>query len=204
MPLAVASTIVGVTFGVAAEPVMGAWPAVIFSAIVFAGGAQFAATAVLGAGGSAVAAIVAGTLLNLRFLPMSVAIAPWVGGRAAWRALQGLSIVDASWAIGSEGGGRFDPLRIVGATLPAYPAWIAGTALGAFGGGLLGDPETLGLDAIFPAFFLGLLITELRDAWARSAALAGAVIALGLIPFAPAGVPILAASCAALIALRRR
>jgi predicted branched-subunit amino acid permease len=143
-------------------------------------------------------------LLNLRFLPMAVSIAPSVRGRAPWRALQGLSIVDASWALGSEGEGRFDPLKILGATIPAYPAWVGGTIIGAFGGDLLGDPEALGLDAIFPAFFLGLLFSELRNGWAYAAALAGAVVALALTPFTPAGIPILAASTVALIALVRR
>jgi predicted branched-subunit amino acid permease len=202
-PLAVASVMLGVSFGVAAEPVMGAWAACAFSAFVFAGAAQFAATAVLAAGGSIVAAIVAGVLLNLRFLPMSVSIAPTVRGPAWWRALQGMAIVDASWALSSEGHGRFDPVKIVGATVPAYPAWLGGTVLGAFGGDLLGDPEALGLDAIFPAFFLGLLFAELRDGWARASAVLGAVVALALTPLTPAGVPILAASAAALIALRR-
>jgi predicted branched-subunit amino acid permease len=203
-PLAVASLILGVSFGVAAEPFMGAWAAVAFSVFVFAGAAQFAATAVLSAGGSLVAAIVAGALLNLRFLPMSVSIAPYVRGGRLWRALQGFSIVDASWALGSEGEGRFDPIKIVGATVPAYPAWALGTAIGAFGGDLIGDPETLGLDAIFPAFFLGLLFSELRHGWANAAAVLGAVVALALTPLTPAGIPILAASTVALIALVRR
>lgn len=198
-----ASVLLGMTFGVTAEPLMGAWAACAFSAFVFAGAAQFAATAVLAAGGSIAAAVVAGVLLNLRFLPMSLSIAPFVRGGLLARAGQGLAIVDASWALGSEGAGRFDPIKIVGATLPAYPAWVAGTALGAFGGDLLSDPEQLGLDAIFPAFFLGLLWTEARDGTAWSAALLGAAIALALTPVAPGGVPILAASAAALIALRR-
>jgi predicted branched-subunit amino acid permease len=204
LPLALASVILGVSFGVAAEPVMGRWAALAFSAFVFAGAAQFAATAVIAAGGSVAAAIIAGTLLNLRFLPMSVAIAPYVRGGAGWRAVQGLTIVDASWALSSEGGGRFDPIKVVGATIPAYPAWVGGTMLGAFAGDLLGDPEKLGLDAIFPAFFLGLLFSELRNGWARASAMLGAVIALALTPLTPAGIPILAAAAAALLALVRR
>lgn len=60
------------------------------------------------------------------------------------------------------------------------------------------------MDAILPAFFLGLLIAELRDALSGWVALAGALIALALVPIAPAGVPVLAASVAALAGLRRR
>jgi len=49
------------------------------------------------------------------------------------------------------------------------------------------------LDAVYPAFFVALLIGEARSARARSAAALGALIALALVPFAPAGVPVIAA-----------
>jgi predicted branched-subunit amino acid permease len=65
------------------------------------------------------------------------------------------------------------------------------------------DPRALGLDAIFPAFFLVLLAEELRSGSAVVAALLGAALALALVPVAPPGIPVLAASLAALIGLRR-
>jgi 4-azaleucine resistance transporter AzlC len=203
-PVAIAAAVVGLSFGVLAEPVMGATAAIAMSAIMFAGAAQFAALAVLAAGGGAVPAIVAGILLNLRFVPMGVAIAPWVRGPWWKRALQGSAIVDASWALASRGEGRFDPAVMVGATLPQYPLWVAGTVVGALGGDLIGDPATLGLDAVFPAFFIGLLLGETRTPAGRAAAVLGAVIALALLPFAPPGIPVLAASAAAGLALLRR
>ena len=52
---------------------------------------------------------------------------------------------------------------------------------------------TLGLDAIFPAIFLALLVPQVRDRAALGAALLGAAIALALLPFTPAGVPVMAA-----------
>jgi predicted branched-subunit amino acid permease len=67
----------------------------------------------------------------------------------------------------------------------------------------LGDLDRFGLDALFPAFFLALLMAELRHRQSRAVALAGAVIALGLAPFTPPGVPVLAASIAAVVGLRR-
>ena len=81
---------------------------------------------------------------------------------------------------------------------------MGGTAVGALGGDFVGDPERLGLDAIFPAFFLVLLVDELRGG--RSAvvvAVLAAVLALLLVPFAPPGVPVIAACVAALIGLRK-
>jgi predicted branched-subunit amino acid permease len=198
-PVAAAAGVVGVSFGVLAEPVLGAAAAIAFSALVFAGAAQFAALSVLAAGGGAIPAIVAGLLLNLRFLPMGVSIAPWIRGGALRRAAYGATVNDASWALASRGEGRFDPRVMVGATIPQYPMWVLGTAAGALGGDVVGDPETLGLDAVFPAFFLGLLLEEARGGAGRAAALGGAVVALALMPFAPPGIPVLAASAAAVL-----
>jgi predicted branched-subunit amino acid permease len=71
------------------------------------------------------------------------------------------------------------------------------------GGDFIGDAEKLGLDAIFPAFFLALLAGELDSAKSRVVALIAVVLALALTPFAPPGVPVIAACAAALLGLRR-
>jgi 4-azaleucine resistance transporter AzlC len=203
VPYAIAAGLVGVSFGVLARPVMGPAPAIVMSVIVFAGSAQFAALAVLSAGGGALPAIVAGVLLNLRFVPMGIAIAPWLPHRSLGRALRGQALVDASWALANRGDGRFDTEFLVGSTLVQYPAWVLGTVLGVVVGASIGNPDTLGLDAIFPAFFLGLLLNEIRRPGAAVVCVLGAVIALALIPVAPAGVPIIAASVAVVAGLRR-
>jgi predicted branched-subunit amino acid permease len=174
------------------------------SAIVFAGSSQFAALAVLASGGGAAAAIVAGALLNLRFLAMGVALAPSLRGGPLRRAAEGQAVVDASWALANRGDGRFDRDLLVGATLAQYPCWVIGTAIGALGGGVLDDPRTLGLDAIFPAFFLALMWDDLRDRRALAVAAAAAALALALVPFTPAGVPVIAACLPAIIGARRR
>jgi len=198
-----AAFVVGVSFGVLAQPLMGSVAPIVMSAVVFAGASQFGATAVLVAGGDAVTAIAAGTMLNARFLPMGVAAATALRGRPLRRALEGQLNVDASWALAARAEGGFSRELMLGATLPQYPLWIAGTAVGVFGGSALGDPASLGLDAIFPAFFLGLLAAELEQPRAAAAALLGGAIALSLTPLLPPGLPVLLASAAALIGLRR-
>jgi 4-azaleucine resistance transporter AzlC len=203
IPFALASLLVGLSFGVLARPVMGPAAAIAMSIIVFAGSAQFAALAVLAAGGSAIAAIVAGLLLNLRFVPMGIAIAPWLPHRSLGRGLRGQALVDASWALSNRGDGRFDVDFLLGATLIQYPAWVLGTIAGVVVGGVIGNPDTLGLDAVFPAFFLALLVAELRQPAARPVAVLGAALALALTPVAPAGVPIIAAAIPAVLGLRR-
>ena len=74
---------------------------------------------------------------------------------------------------------------------------------GVFGGKLLGDPTRFGLDAAFPALFLALLVPQLRRPRAHRAAIAGGALALALIPVAPPGVPIIAASAACLLGWMR-
>ena len=205
VPYAVAGGVLALSFGVLArEAGFSALGAVVMSAVVFAGSAQFAAISIVAGGGGIGAAIGAAALMNSRFLPMGIALAPSLRGGSLARAAQGQTVVDASWAMANEGGGRFDRHFLFGATAVQYATWLGGTAAGALGGGALGDTRALGLDVIFPAFFLALLLPELRDARSRGVALAGALIALALVPLAPPGVPVLVASVAALAGLKRR
>jgi 4-azaleucine resistance transporter AzlC len=204
-PLAIAVGGFGVSFGVLAQSVgMGPVAPIVMSLTTFAGSAQLAAVSVLGAGGAITAAIAAAILLNLRYLPIGISVAPAFHGPLWKRLLEAQLIVDESWAIGHRGGGRYDRRMLLGAGFGIYMAWNLGTAIGVLGGEALGDPESLGLDAAFPALFLGLLVTQLHNRTALAASVLGAAIAIALVPVAPAGVPIVAASAATLIGLRRR
>src|SRR5215208_8032545 len=163
LPLAMATGVMGISFGVVACSLgWGVVAPMVFSVIAFSGTAQFAVVSVLGGGGGVVPAIVAAVLLNARFLPMGVAVALFLKGRPLRRALEGQAIVDASWAMASRGGGRFDREFMIGATLPQVVAWIGGTVVGVLSSDVVGDVERLGLDVIFPAFFMALLMEELR------------------------------------------
>ena len=204
LPFALATFVLGISFGVLARSLgWGTIAPIVFSVIAFSGSAQFAVASVLGSGGGALPAIFAAALLNARFGPMGVAVAPYLKGGPLRRAMEGQAVVDASWALASRGGGRFDKEFMIGATLPQVAAWIGGTIVGVLGGDFIGDPEPLGLDVIFPAFFLILLAEELRSARAVIVALIAAVLALALVPFALPGVPVIAACAAALLGLRR-
>lgn len=207
LPLILPTFAIGISFGVLAQPEMGSIAPILMSLIVFSGAAQFAALTVLTAGGGAVAAIAAGMLMNARWLPMGLAVGPFLKGRPWRRALESLALVDASFALASRGDGTYDRGILVGATIPQYAAWVGGTAVGVLGGAILSDPAALGLDAMFPAFFAVLLAGETRGREAFTAAALGAGIALVLMPITPPGVPVVAAAGAALIGLipaRRR
>jgi 4-azaleucine resistance transporter AzlC len=205
LPFMIASGLLALSFGVVAQGAgLSAGAAIAMSAIVFAGSAQFTAIAILAQGGTVAAAVLAAALVNSRFLPMGVAFGPSLPGGPLRRAAQGQAIVDASMGLAGRGDGTFDRWLLFGSTAVQYLGWVGGTVAGALGGNALGDPRTLGLDAIYPAFFLALMIAELKGGRGRSAAAIGAVIALALVPIAPAGVPVLAASLGAFAGLRRR
>jgi 4-azaleucine resistance transporter AzlC len=200
LPFALAGGLLSASFGVVASQAgLSDLAAIVMSVVVFAGSAQFAAVAIIG---SLAAALVAAALMNSRFLAMGIALAPSLPGGVLRRATQGQAVVDASWAMALRRDGSFDRYFLFGATAPQYLTWALGTVIGVLGRGVIGNTDRFGLDAVFPAFFLALLMAEARHPRSRRVAIAGAAIALALTPFTPAGVPILAASVAALLGLR--
>jgi 4-azaleucine resistance transporter AzlC len=198
-PISVAVFAFGVSFGLLARAAgLGPLAPIVMSLTTFAGSAQLAAASILNEHGGAAAAIAAAVLLNARYGAIGISIAPGFRGGRLRRLFESQLVVDESWAV-SVGRGAFDLRVLVGAGLVIYAAWNGGTAIGVFGGGLLGNPAKFGLDAAFPALFLALLVPQLRSDRARSAALLAALIAFVLIPFTPPGVPIVAASAACLL-----
>jgi 4-azaleucine resistance transporter AzlC len=203
-PIGIAALTFGVAFGVLArESGIDALAALVMSATTFAGSAQFAAASVLGAGGGVAAAIAAAALLNARYAPIGVSVASDFHGNVLRRLVESQLIVDESWAVSRRPDGGFDRRLLVGAGLVLYGAWVGGTALGVVAGDALGDPRALGLDAAFPALFLALLVPQVRSGRALAVALAAGATALVLVPFAAAGVPIVAASAACLLGWSR-
>jgi len=196
-PIALAVFVFAVSFGVLAITArIPGWAAVLMSALVFAGSAQFAALGVLTAGGGIVTAMLTGGLLNLRYIATGIAVARSLPGGPLRRALIGQLVVDESYAMAAAAGepGRPDrrTLLVTGASL--YAVWVLGTLVGTLLGPVLGDPRRLGLDAAFPALFTALLWPMLSARHAVRCAIGGALVALALAPFTPPGVPLAGAA----------
>ncbi len=171
VPFAVVGFLLSLSFSVLARQAgFSVLQAIVTSVVVFAGSAQFAMLSVISVGGGIPAALTAASLMNSRFLAMGVALAPSLPGGPLKRAVQGQTVVDSSWALANRGDGTFDRWLLFGTTVPQYLTWALGSVVGAVFGDALGDTHRLGLDAIYPVFFLSLLITELRD---RDVALGG-------------------------------
>ena len=204
LPIVVTVPLFALSFGVLARSAgLGVAAPIVMSATTFAGSAQFAAMSILDDGGTIAAAIVAALLLNARYAAIGISVASLFRGSTVRRLAEAQLIVDESWALSARPDGTFDRRILIGSGLTLYVAWVLGTVVGVIGGGFIGDPERLGLDAAFPALFLALLIGQLRSRRAVAAALAGGGIALVLLPWTPAGVPIVAAVAGCLVGLRR-
>ncbi len=203
-PIGVAAGAFGLSFGVLARSSGMGWLApLVMSATTFAGSAQFAAASILGNAGAAAAAIAAAVMLNARYAPIGISVAPAFDGSILRRLLQAQLIVDESWAIALKRREGFDVRVLLGAGGLLYVCWTGGTALGVLLGDAIGDPNRLGLDAAFPALFLALLVSQLDSRRTVVTAALGGAIALALIPFSPAGVPIVAGAAACLVGWRR-
>jgi predicted branched-subunit amino acid permease len=75
--------------------------------------------------------------------------------------------------------------------LALFAFWNTGTLIGALAAHLVSNPKVLGLDAAPPAAFLALLAPRLRAREPLAIAIVAAVIAIAVLPFVPAGVPLL-------------
>ena len=189
----------GLAFGaLCAESGIGVWEALGFSSLVFGGSSQFAAVSVLADDGTVIAAVTAGLLLNLRSLAFGVSMAPSLKGSLLWRAGVSQLMIDESTAIGSSQSTH--ELRRYGylwGGLSVFVLWNATTLIGV---SVLSEAESLitdlGIDATIPAAFLGLIWNKLENTKHRAVAVIGAITALILIPFTPAGIPVIAAASA--------
>lgn len=203
VPVGLAVAAYGLSYGVLAVAA-GLSPllATVSSVLVLAGGSQFAFVGVLAAGGNPFTGAVAGLLLNLRYLAFGLAIARHLPAASfGRRAVDSYLVVDESVALSLAHGGTDVVRRFRTFGWSVVIGWIGATAIGAYGGRLLGDPTAFGLDAAFPAGFLALLAPWLRSRRGRVAAVTGVLLALALTGITPPGVPIIAAAAGALVAL---
>jgi predicted branched-subunit amino acid permease len=198
-----------VSFGTtAAEAGWPAWLAVMTSTLIFAGGAQFALVLALAGGGGIGGALLAAIMVNLRFIPMTLTAASSLHGGRLRRSLEAQAVVDASWVGARRADGSIDRDRMIRLSLVQWPAWIAGTAVGAVLTPGFELSRTVGLDTIFPAFFLVFVLDALRDERRhRPVIVAASLITSAMCWLVPPGAALLAAGAAALLVmkeLRRR
>lgn len=193
--VSVTTGIYGISFGALAVAAgLSVAQACAMSALMFTGGSQFAAVAVIGAGGSAATAASNALLLGARNTAYGFVNVPVLRRIPIVRRMVAAHLVidetTAMAAAQDDEDHRLGAFLLTGVAL--WACWNLGTLGGAIAGDQLGNPERWGLDAMFPAAFVALLAPQLRQPGAVAAAIAGGLIALVLVPIAPVGVPVLA------------
>jgi 4-azaleucine resistance transporter AzlC len=201
---------IGLSYGaIAVSSGFPLWVPAVQSVLVLAGASEFLFVGIVAAGGSPFAAALAGLLVNSRHLPYGLALPAGVTGAAGptgrgWQRLFGTHLMNDEsvvFALAQE------DLRAKRAAywacgLGVLICWPGGAVLGALAGSAIHDTNAFGLDAMFPAVILALIVKDLRDSRILRAALAGAAIALAATPFLPAGLPVLLALAAVLLLVR--
>ena len=162
------------------------------SILMFTGASQFALVGVVGAGGSVWAGAATAALLGSRNTLYGVRLSALLDVRG-WRRLAAAQfVIDETTAMAIA---RDDPAQsrfafwATGAAL--FVLWNTGTLIGAIATHAISDPKVFGLDAAPPAAFLALLAPRLRAREPLAIAIAAAAVAIAILPFLPAGVPLL-------------
>jgi predicted branched-subunit amino acid permease len=210
--LGLAVGLYGAAFGAAADAAgLNVWQASTLSLLMFTGASQFALVGVLGAGGSALAAVGSALLLGTRNTVYGVRLVPLLKPHGILRRLGTAHwTIDETTALSlAAPDRRLARLAFLASGATIFVLWNVTTVAGALGAAALGGTARAALDAVVPAAFLALLWPRLRKGFPEAAvqrrvALGGAVIALALTPFVPVGVQVVAAVAAVALAGRPR
>lgn len=198
--------VIGLSYGATAVAAgLPVWLPIVLAVLVVAASSEFLFVGIIAAGGSPVAAVLAGLLVNARHLPFGLGLPDVVG--SGWRRALGTHLMNDESVVFALSHKDVARGRAAYWTcgLGILVCWPLGAALGALLGTVVHDTDALGLDAMFPAVLLALVLPALRDRDKRSAALAGAAIALAATPLLPAGMPVLLALAGlATLAMRRK
>ena len=196
---------IGLSYGaIAVASGFPLWVPAAQSVLVLAGASEFLFIGIVAAGGNPIAAALAGLLVNARHLPYGLAL-PEVTGRG-WRRMVGTHVMNDESVVFALAQDDLPRKRAAywACGLGVLICWPGGAVLGALIGSAVHDTSAYGLDAMFPAVILALIVPDLRDRVTQRAALAGAAVALAATAFLPAGLPVLLALVAVFLLVRPR
>lgn len=168
----------GAAFGLAATQ-KGLLPleALLMSTAVFAGASQFAATDLWGTEVAVLPLIAVVFAINSRHLLMGASLYPMLKDVAPVKRYGLLLLLtDANWVVSAQDyqNGKRNLEVLLGGGLVLWLAWLFGTWLGVYFGGLLQNPKSLGLDMVLGCFLLSMALGGKKSprvlvAWGASA-----------------------------------
>ncbi|MCC9305799.1 AzlC family ABC transporter permease [Kitasatospora sp. RB6PN24] len=182
---------IGVSYGaIAVTKGFPLWFPVLSALVVLAGASEFLFVGIIAAGGNPITAVLVGLLVNARHLPYGLALPPGVV-RPGWQRFLATHLMNDESVVLALAEPDLPRQRAAYWTcgLGMLVCWPAGALVGALAGNFVHDTDALGLDAMFPAVILALILPAMKDLGVRHAALGGCVIALVSVPFTPPGLP---------------
>jgi 4-azaleucine resistance transporter AzlC len=161
LPALVAAIPIGLLYGaLSAGKGLSVTETAMMSALVFAGGAQFAAVELWRAPPPILVLAFSTLLINARHVLMGASLArKSTHYSPAQRLIACFFLADEIWAL-SERRAAQAPLTFayaMGMSLIFWLNWVSTSTLGALAGSLMGDPRRLGADFAFTALFIGLI-----------------------------------------------
>jgi 4-azaleucine resistance transporter AzlC len=171
----------------------------LMSITVFAGASQFSAAGMFQAGAGGLAIIFTTFLINLRHLLYGLNLGRQVPVGPLQQAAAAPFLTDEAFGV-VVASGRRDFRFLLGAELSLFFIWNAATLAGALISSALPDPDSLGVDFVFPLAFLALLIPLLKSRTHWLIALACGVLALLLGSVTNSGVTVLVTGLAGALA----
>ncbi len=170
--------------------------------VVYSATSELAFLAVKAAGGSTIIGVLSGWLVATRFGLMAMSLGTRYQGGRAERAAAAINSFDPNVGLAVQQPDSAGLRRVFWkCTAAMMVGWWVGSLLGAVVGDLIGDGKAWGLDAVFPAALMAIIGALVRRPDGMTAALAGTAICCALIIIAPGGLPILASSLGAVVAL---
>lgn len=186
--------VVGVSYGVTAGSAgFSIWQLLALAVLVLGASSEFLFIGIIAAGGGALAAVVAGLLINSRNFAYGLAAGSFLGEArhrgSGWRKLVGAHLVnDESVAVAmAQGSVKRKRAAFWFCGIGIAVSWPIGALLGGLLGGVVQDPAALGLDAAFPVVILALVLPALREKVTLLAGVIGAAVAVATSPFLPSG-----------------
>ncbi len=183
-PIIVGYIPVGLAYGVLAQKMgLSSLNTLAMSLLVFAGSSQLIAVGLMGAGMPAFSVIATTFVVNLRHMPMSAALSPWLKD---WNkqelALFSFQLTDETFALQSTrfARGELDKGTTFCVNMIAHFSWVMGTLLGIVASSLIPDVKPVGLDYALPAMFMALLVLQIRERMHVVVALAAGLLSVGL------------------------
>jgi 4-azaleucine resistance transporter AzlC len=165
------------------------------SIFVFAGASQVSAVGLFARGAGGLEIVLTTFLLNVRHVLYGLSLGRTVPMTPRERIAAAYFLTDEAYGVSIARGAH--TFRFVfGAELSLFLVWNIATFAGALLGGVIPDPERIGVDFVFPVAFLALLVPLLRRRIDVVVAVLAGALAWTLAKWLPGGLPVLGAGVA--------